>query len=153
MARRIVLVVDDEEGIRISLRSALLRFVPDVEVIVAASAEEALGVLRARGVDVIMTDHRMPGMRGLDFLTEARRIAPGTSRILMTAYPAQDMIEQATNEARLTRFLTKPFSLEAAARMVAQVLEAREAEQQRQAALARSLLVASRMLGQRGEGV
>lgn len=136
-APSVVLVVDDEEEIRLLLRAALERD-GRVRVVLAGSAEEALRALNHEAVDVILSDHRMPGTTGLDLLARARATHPQAVRILMTAYPEQDMAGRAVNEARLERFFPKPLSLREVVAALHEILDERAAEGQRARAFARS---------------
>ena len=85
-----ILVVDDEPGIRVMLSAALKR--EGYEVVVASDARTALSVLEASPVDVVVTDVRMPQMTGIELLDAAKRIDPGLSVIMMTAYGSKDTV-------------------------------------------------------------
>ena len=85
-----VLVVDDEPGIRVMLSAALKR--EGYEVLVASDAKSALSALEAGPVDVVVTDIRMPNMTGIELLDAAKRIDPGLSVIMMTAYGSKDTV-------------------------------------------------------------
>lgn len=141
-----VLVVDDEPRIREALMSALQRLLPEVEVLTAPDGEEALRVMLRERVDLIVSDQRMPGMAGVDLLTEARRILPNAPRILMTAYPEPDLFARATNEARLARFLPKPFRLEDAVAAVREELSAARAVRERDREIVRTLSQVARLM-------
>jgi response regulator RpfG family c-di-GMP phosphodiesterase len=101
-----ILCVDDEarvvEGLKLSLRH-------DYEVHTALSGEEGLRKLKELGgVDVVISDMRMPGMDGATFLKQVMRQYPETSRILLTGDPGRDAVVLAVNEGQIFRFLTKP---------------------------------------------
>jgi CheY-like chemotaxis protein len=81
-----VLVVDDEADVREAMASLLETFVENVQVTQAASGGEGLRMLRNSEVDVIVSDFRMPGMNGVEFLHEADKLQPGTPQILVTAF-------------------------------------------------------------------
>lgn len=85
-----ILVVDDEPGIRVMLSAALKR--EGYDVLVAADAKTALSVLEAGPVDMVVTDIRMPNMTGIELLDAAKRIDPGLSVIMMTAYGSKDTV-------------------------------------------------------------
>lgn len=144
-----VLIVDDEPGIRDALHRAIERMVEDVEVLTAASGEDALAMLRTQSVELVVSDQRMPGLGGVDLLAEVRRISPGARRVLMTAYPDIDLLTRATNEARLARFLAKPFRLEEVLAAVREELEGVRAARERDRALARSLNQVARLMTDR----
>lgn len=102
-----ILCVDDEEFVLDALRDTLRRA---FEVHTAAGASAALAMLRKdpEGYAVILSDMRMPGMYGSEFLREARTVAPNAVRMLLTGYADVDSAIRAVNDAQLFRFLTKP---------------------------------------------
>jgi response regulator RpfG family c-di-GMP phosphodiesterase len=104
-----VLFVDDEENI---LR-AIKRLLADEEygVVTATSGEEALVVLKNEGsVGVIVSDQRMPGMSGVDFLEKAKTITPDAQRILLTGYADISATIDAINRGGAQRYLAKPWN-------------------------------------------
>ncbi len=103
-----ILVVDDEPDIRESLKDLIESQMREAKVYTAASGKEALALLSKQSVDLIISDFRMPGMDGLEFLTRCRDLLPEIPRILITAYPALDAAMRAINEAQIQNFLTKP---------------------------------------------
>ena len=101
-----ILCVDDEprivEGIALQLRK-------DYEVHKAFSGAEALLKLREiRGVAVVMSDMRMPGMDGATLLERVRQLYPHTTRILLTGEPGRDVAVAAVNKGQIFKYLTKP---------------------------------------------
>lgn len=104
-----VLVVDDEENIRLVLRTFLKRSGYEVEV--AAGGEEALGLLEAFGPDFILTDVRMPQMGGLDLLAILRAKGSEATVIVMSAYGSHELALQAI-AAGAYDYVSKPFQPE-----------------------------------------
>jgi YesN/AraC family two-component response regulator len=102
-----VLVVDDEPVVARVLRRALSG--PDLEVIAANCADEALDVLRARPVDVLMSDIDMPGLSGLDLVARVRSEFPCTLRMLLSGSATLERALEAINDGEVTRFFAKPF--------------------------------------------
>jgi response regulator RpfG family c-di-GMP phosphodiesterase len=103
-----VLFVDDEENI---LRS-LTRLFMDEEfrVITAGSGDAALTVLsRTENVGVIISDQRMPGMSGAEFLSHARELAPDAVRMILTGYADVLAAMDAINKGGAARYLSKPW--------------------------------------------
>gem|GEM_PF-41141 len=104
-----VLFVDDEEHVLAALRR--MCFDEAFEVLTASSGEAGLDVLRRTpGVGVIVTDQRMPGMTGAEFLREARRIAPHAVRIVLTGYADLEAAVAAVNEGGASRYVAKPWN-------------------------------------------
>jgi len=104
-----ILCVDDEpqvlEGLRLNLRR---RFA----VLTAEGGEKGLETLRTESpVWVVISDMRMPGMDGAQFLAKVREAAPDTVRILLTGHADLDAAIAAVNEGQIFRFLTKPCPL------------------------------------------
>ncbi|WP_298437005.1 HD domain-containing phosphohydrolase [Geobacter sp.] len=103
-----VLFVDDEEYILHSL-DRLFRD-EEFEVLTAGSGEEGVRILETvSGVGVIVSDQRMPGMAGTDFLFRAREIAPDAIRMLLTGYADITAAIDAINRGSAGRYISKPF--------------------------------------------
>ncbi|SDH55003.1 MULTISPECIES: EAL domain-containing protein [unclassified Duganella] len=106
--RRRLLLVDDEANI-ISALKRLLR--PDgYEIHSANSGEQGLEMLAQQPVDVIISDQRMPGLNGADFLRQARILRPDTIRIMLSGYTELQSVTDAVNEGAIYKFLTKPWN-------------------------------------------
>jgi response regulator RpfG family c-di-GMP phosphodiesterase len=105
--RHTILLVDDEDNVRAALRRTLRS--EGYEILEAVSGEEGLEVLRARPVDVVITDHAMPKMTGLEFLRAARLHRPDSLRIILTGRADLEMAIRAINEGAIYRFLLKPW--------------------------------------------
>lgn len=102
-----VLFVDDEPAVLRFIRRQL-RGEP-IEVHMAGSAEEALDVMTARRIDVLVSDIDMPGMSGQELMRAARERFPGTLRMLLTGAATLEGTLEAINQGEVTRFLRKPF--------------------------------------------
>jgi response regulator RpfG family c-di-GMP phosphodiesterase len=101
-----ILAVDDEPSILEITRWTLRR---QYRVLTAGSGEEGLEVLAAQPVDLIVSDLRMPGMSGLEFLREARRLQPEALRVLATAYTTHEDTVRAVDEVGVYALLPKPW--------------------------------------------
>ena len=105
----LVLVVDDEPGIREMLR-AVLRAESHL-VRTAASGEEGLGVLSREAVDLLITDLSMPGMDGVELLRRASTTSPETHAIVITAFGSKETAIEAMRHGAVN-YLEKPFDVE-----------------------------------------
>jgi two-component system probable response regulator PhcQ len=105
---RTVLVVDDEENLLSALQRTLRR--ENYTVLTASEPAEAFSVLQQRQVDVVVSDHLMPNMSGLDFLKEVRALHPDVVRIMLTGHAEVSTAVEAINEGEIFRFLTKPWN-------------------------------------------
>jgi len=102
-----ILLVGDSEG-TIDLLARQLRG-EGLRVMVARSAEEALAVCEAERPHVLVADHRMPRVNGLELLRRARELSPLTLRVLMSAHADVHAIETALSELLVHGLLPKPW--------------------------------------------
>jgi response regulator RpfG family c-di-GMP phosphodiesterase len=102
-----ILLVDDEDNILRSL-SRLLSAV-GAEILTANSGDKALDLLRQGPVDVIMSDQRMPGMVGSEFLGKSREFSPDSTRILLTGHADWQAIVSAINDGAISYYFSKPW--------------------------------------------
>jgi CheY-like chemotaxis protein len=111
---RRVLVVDDEIDILDTLRDTL-PVLSDraLDIEVASSGEAARDrILAGERFDLVISDERMPGMKGTELLRIVRDHAPDSTRILMTAYNAPEVIQRAQEIADVDHVVLKPFEAE-----------------------------------------
>jgi len=102
-----ILIVDDEEAI---LETMQLTFEDEYEVLTATDADAALEVLRENApVAVVISDQRMPGMTGVEFLSRVFETHPATVRIILTGFADMDAIIQAINDGHVYAYITKPW--------------------------------------------
>ena len=106
---RSVLVVDDDMAMRDMVVSLLRE--AGFDVVVAMGADDALAALRGRYIGAVLSDIRMPGKSGFDFLREVRRLAPSIPVILMTSFGTVTTADRAKREGAFD-CLSKPFSRE-----------------------------------------
>jgi len=78
------------------------------ELYLASHGAEALDIVKENDIDVIVADHRMPQMTGVEVLSAVRTLSPRTVRILLTGYADLDAVEGSINDSEVFRFLTKP---------------------------------------------
>ena len=101
-----VLIVDDEFGVRESLRMLLKSH---YEIFTAQDGEEALEVLKERKIDLITLDLNMPKLSGIETLREIRKIDAEVPVIIITGYGTQKD-EEETRQYGVTDFIPKPFN-------------------------------------------
>jgi len=109
-SRHHVLIVDDEEIVLVALRETLRQLGHQVTAV--SDAIDGLACLRVHEFSVVITDHQMPRLTGLEFLAQVRQIQPRASRILITAVLNIGTVIDAINRAEICRFLLKPWQRE-----------------------------------------
>lgn len=123
-----ILVVDDERKVLIVARKILRSEGYDVEV--CLNPEEAVEIVANRGpVAVLLTDDRMPGMRGTELLEQVKRVSPMTVRILTTAYYDQQLIEDIVNKGEAFRFVKKPIDFDKLLKIIQESVDQYEINQ------------------------
>jgi DNA-binding NtrC family response regulator len=110
------LLVDDDEFIRDSLKIAFTT--KGCSIRVAETAEEGLQAIKEDQFDIIISDFRLPGMNGLDFLKLATVTQPQAVNILITAYRDEYCFSEAIRIG-VTEFIEKPFSVKALVALLA----------------------------------
>ena len=106
MEKSKLLLVDDEPN----LTSALVRSLDrkQFEIFTADSAQQGLMILAGNEIDVVVSDERMPGMTGSQFLSEVRKKWPNTIRMILSGQADLEAAVRAINEGEVYRFLLKP---------------------------------------------
>ena len=105
-----LLIVDDEPAIV----KALQRIVRNegYRVLTALGGEEALRLVAAEPVDIVLSDMDMPGMNGLDLMIRLRRNHPSAVRLLLTGRGTLAAAVGAINDGEVYRFMTKPWDID-----------------------------------------
>ncbi|HET6332654.1 MAG TPA: ATP-binding protein [Polyangiales bacterium] len=101
-----ILYVDDEQQNLVAFRYAMEGY---FTVITANTGEEALRTLADKEIAVLLADQRMPGLTGVEVCRRSREIAPGTIRMIMTAYADLHAAIDAINQGHVSRYLVKPW--------------------------------------------
>ena len=115
MARPILLAVDDDASVLEAVVQDLRRhYGATYRVMRAGSGQAALDMLaqlktRQEPVALLLSDQRMPGMTGVDFLERSRELCPEARRVLLTAYADTEAAIRAINTARIHYYLNKPW--------------------------------------------
>ena len=101
-----VLLVDDEED-NLALLYRTLRH--EFSIVKTTSPVDALEILKNESVDIIISDHKMPVMDGVEFLKKSHEFQPECVRLLVTAYSDSSILIDAINYAKIDRYIKKPW--------------------------------------------
>lgn len=101
-----ILIVDDELA---NLQKLKRTFLDQYVVHEASGGEEALSLLRRETVAAIITDQKMPGMSGVEFLRRSLEVSPDTVRIILTGYTDVEDLMDAINKGHVHQYITKPW--------------------------------------------
>ncbi|MFK7895911.1 MAG: ATP-binding protein [Myxococcota bacterium] len=123
-----VLYVDDELD---NLRIFELTFRRDFTVLTASSAKEGLQLLAENPIAVVLSDQKMPGIEGVEFLRRVRELDPKTLRILVTAYGDAKILSEAINDGNIYRYVAKPWEPDDMRLTVQRAIEAYALEAER----------------------
>jgi DNA-binding NtrC family response regulator len=107
MGTQTLLIVDDEENVRNALKRSLRK--EHYEVLTAPGPEEGLEMLKQHPIDLVISDHLMPKMTGLEFLKLVHDRHPDVGRIMLTGHADMDTAIKAINQGEIYRFLQKPW--------------------------------------------
>ena len=105
-----ILCVDDEKNILDSLNRGLRSF--SFNVLTAQSGAQALSILQAEKVDIVISDMKMPEMSGIEFLESVSKHFPSVYRILLTGYTEMQSLIQAVNKGNIHHYFEKPWEIE-----------------------------------------
>ena len=104
-----ILLVDDDEWIRDSL--CMLFEAEGCNLLALETAEEGLKVLENQSYDIIISDYKLPGMDGLEFLRQIQGSHPSAVKIMITAYMNESLVSEG-RKIGVQDFIAKPFSSE-----------------------------------------
>lgn len=115
MKKKKILVIDDEDLVIKSVQRILSR--SGFDVIICRNGEEAMAEIKKEDIDLIVCDIRMPGISGIETITEIRRILKNNKKqtipeILITGY-ADDELTKAAEALNVAEYIYKPFDLKA----------------------------------------
>lgn len=102
-----LLLVDDEQNVLNALRRLLRR--EGYRILTAGSGTEALELLALQPVQVIVSDQRMPGMSGVEFLSKVKELYPETVRMSLSGYSDISTVTDAINKGAIWKYITKPW--------------------------------------------
>ena len=101
-----ILLVDDEPNVL----KALSRLLKQYHLSTASDSNEALLMAEQQSFDLVITDYRMPGINGVDFLVLFKRLQPDAVRVVLSGMADLEGVQQAINDAEVFRFINKPWS-------------------------------------------
>ncbi|HEY1788055.1 MAG TPA: response regulator [Verrucomicrobiae bacterium] len=122
--RGTLLIVDDEDGPRQSLR---VIFKDDYDLLMAEDGPSAIEIAQKNEIDVAVLDIRMAGMSGIEVLERLKFVCPNIEAIMMTAFETTDTIRQALR-LRACDYINKPFDIATMRSAVAQAMQRRRLE-------------------------
>ena len=105
---RTLLLVDDEENILSAVNRVLRR--DGYRIFMATNAQAGFDILARNDVEVILSDQRMPGVSGTEFLSKVKEMYPHTVRIMLSGYTDLHAVTEAINRGAVYKFLLKPWN-------------------------------------------
>jgi two-component system NtrC family sensor kinase len=118
-----ILCVDDEKNVLRALQRVFIEN-DNYTIITAESGEEALDIVEQQpDIQVIVSDYRMPGMSGVEFLARSAQINPDTMRIILSGFADTNAMLEAINIGHVFKFVPKPWNDEELCATVAQAVE------------------------------
>lgn len=124
-----ILVLDDEAYVRQMVAEILTR---EGHVVYLADGKNAEAMLTGEIFNLVITDLRMPGMRGIDVLALAKQTSPNAKLIVITGYPSKATLDEGL-EMGAEAYITKPFHVAELRSVVRRVLKSKPSAQQRKA--------------------
>lgn len=115
-----VLYLDDDQSNLVTFRAS---FRSEFEVFTSCNPVEAYNMINEQGIEIVITDHNMPSMSGVEFLESISFDYPNVQRILLTGYSELVPVMEAVNKGKVFRILTKPFNMKEIKQMVVEAWE------------------------------
>lgn len=103
-----ILFVDDEENILSSLYRLFRK--EGYNILTANSGKDGLKQFENNTISLVISDHRMPEMEGVDFLAKVKDVSPDTVRLMLTGYADMKATIAAINKGEVSRYITKPWN-------------------------------------------
>jgi response regulator RpfG family c-di-GMP phosphodiesterase len=107
MKRYTILAVDDSQQILDSIKHILRN--EKYNLLTARSGIEGLKLLKKHNVQLVISDHKMPGMTGVEFLQQVKVLYPEIITIMLTGHDETEIAIDAINEAGVNKFILKPW--------------------------------------------
>ena len=121
--KKTILLVDDEAYILQSLKRLLSD--EGYSVLTANSGPEGMELLKKNTIEVVISDQRMPLMKGSEFLKKVKELYPETRRMILSSYVDFDAVKEAINEGAIYKFISKPWQDNILLRYVRDAFETR----------------------------
>ena len=118
-----IMLIDDDEWIRDSL--CIFFESEGCHITALETAEEGMEAIKKHDYDILVTDYRLPGMDGLEFLRHVRGTQPHIMTILITAYKSEDIVSEAI-KLGVQDFIDKPFTAQTIEESLSRLLKKRE---------------------------
>lgn len=115
-----VLYLDDDKA---NLDSFRANFKDYFDVFTATNPMEAYNMVDSNKIEIVVTDHNMPSMSGVEFLESMANDFPNVQRILLTGYTELVPVVEAVNRGKVFRILTKPFNMKEIRQMITEAWE------------------------------
>lgn len=115
-----VLIVDDQDSIRMSLAAVLED--SGYNIIEAENGYQAIDAVKQSSIDLVLLDIKMPGINGVQTFREIKKISPGTAVVMMTGFALEDLVEAALEEGAYS-VVYKPFDVEKIISLVESVIK------------------------------
>lgn len=111
---RRLLLLDDEINVVQALQRELRQSLTNEELVIETFTDPEQALLRSGEIafDVVVSDCRMPGINGIDFLKMIKRTQPDAIRLILSASTEFDTVMQAINQAEVFRYIPKPWQAE-----------------------------------------
>ncbi len=125
-----LLTVDDDEEM-LNIIKTTLEGIEDIEIKVTTASEPELGLelLESDNFDIVLSDHRMPSMSGIELLSIVRKKYPTIIRALITAYSELDLAKDAINRANVDLYIEKPWTRDKIRKDIKNILKSFDTEQ------------------------
>lgn len=112
-----VLYLDDDEANLVSFKA---NFREQFEVFTTSNPVEAYNMIAEQNIAIVITDHNMPSMSGVEFLESISSDYPNVQRILLTGFTDLVPVMEAVNKGKVFRIISKPFNMKEIAKMVSE---------------------------------
>ncbi|SYZ71908.1 hypothetical protein TRIP_C20023 [Candidatus Zixiibacteriota bacterium] len=128
MKKHTVLLVDDEPNVLKSLKRLMID--TDYQILTAESGEEGLKILDRENIHLVISDYRMPGMNGVEFLKKVKDRFPETMRLILSGFADATAIVDAINDGQVYKFMPKPWNDQELMTTVKRALEQLDLQQE-----------------------